>query len=232
METDDFAAPDQGLDRVKLFEGLQADQLRAIEAQCRWLTLEPTQRALGGEDRTEDIYFIVSGRVRVLNHLADGSECLLAELGVGDCFGELSAVDSQAHSAEVVGHETCLVAALPTATFRGLLVEFPEVALRLIDQLSAMVRAMNARVATMANLSPRQRVYAELLRLAAPSPNGDGSWVIDRVPTHDELACAASAAKQDVAMAIGALARDGLLERRHRSLVLRDQPRLRVLANM
>lgn len=231
MAIEAIAEADRTLDRVRLLDGLPPAALRTVEARCRWLTLAPDQRALDGDGEVDEIYFVVSGKVRVINHLGDGTEVQLAELAAGECFGELSAIDSKARSAEVIGSQACTLAALPAQDFRQVLLEWPEVALRLIDQLAGVVRAMNTRVTAIASQSPRQRVFAELLRLAQPGPAGDGIWVIDRAPSHDELASASSTEKQDVAMAIGILARDGILERRHRSLVVRDQARLCLMAN-
>ena len=52
------------------------------------------------------------------------------------------------------------------------------------------------------------------------------------MPNHDELAKRSGTEKTDVAMAIGSLARDGIIERKHKTMVIRDHPKLRMLAKM
>ena len=195
MNTETTEIGARSLAVVKHFAGLPADSLAAVEAQCQWVSIAPNESVMAIADDSTEVYCVVLGKVRVVSARDDGSEVLVAELGVGDTFGELSAFNSARRSARVV-------------------------------------RAMNEKVTEFATRSPRQRVYGALIRLAVPSPIGDGSWVIESPPSHDALACQVGTDKQDVAMAIGTLAREGILERKDKRFVVRDHPRLRMMATM
>ena len=217
---------------VKLLADMPVEAIRNIEAKCRWLELGPDEPILERDDGSLDVYFIIRGTVRVMNHLGDDREVALADLGPGDQFGELSAVDSLARSARVVGNDYCLIAALKRDDFLGVLFDFPKVGLRLLDHFAAIIRAMNQRVSALSVLTPHQRIYVELLRLAEPNSAGDSSWIINTVPNHEEIASWSGTEKQQVALAIGGLVRDGIMERRHRNFVIKDHAKLRVLASM
>ena len=80
--------------------------------------------------------------------------------------------------------------------------------------------------------NPRQRVYIELLRLAVPNPRGDGSWIIEPLPHHNDIAAWAGTEQQEVAEAIGKLAREKILERKNRSIIIRDRARIESLSGM
>lgn len=220
------------LDSIELLAGIPPDSMRELEAKCRWLEYGPDHTVLEREDASHDVFFIARGSVRVINYLGNDREVALADLHEGDHFGELSAVDSRERSARVVGNEYCVIAALSRSDFLDMLRRFPEVALRLLDHFASIIRAMNQRVSSLTALTPRQRIYTELLRMAEPNPAGDGSWMIDVVPHHNELASWAGTEKQEVATAIGALVRDGVIERRNRSYFIKDHPRLKVLSSM
>ena len=215
------------LDNISLLEGLPASALREIEPKCRWL-------AFGAHETVfdQEVYFIVRGTVRVMNYLGDDREVTLADLQEGDHFGELSAIDSQERSARVVGSDNCVIAALPREHFLAMLLEHPRVALRLLDHFANIIRNMNKRVSSLSSMSPHQRIYAELLRMAEPNPRGDGSWVIRTVPQHNEIASWSGTEKPEVAMAIGSLVRDGVLQRKHKMFVIKDHARLKRLVNM
>ena len=232
MNTETTEIGAQSLAEVKLFAGLPAASLAAVEAQCQWVSIAPNESVMAIADDSTDVYCVVFGKVRVVSARDDGSEVLLAELGVGDTFGELSAFNSARRSARVIGDEPCGLGVLSADAFRGVLAKEPRVALRLIEQLARVVRAMNEKVTEFATRSPRQRVYGALVKLAVPSPVGDGSWVIESPPNHDALASQAGTDKQDVAIAIGTLAREGILERKHKRFLVRDHPRLRMMATM
>ncbi len=220
------------LDNISLLEGLPASALREIEPKCRWLAFGAHETVFDRDDNTQEVYFIVRGTVRVMNYLGDDREVALADLQEGDHFGELSAVDSQERSARVVGSDNCVIAALPREHFLAILLEHPRVALRLLDHFANIIRNMNKRVSSLSSMSPHQRIYAELLRMAEPNPLGDGSWVIRTVPLHNEIASWSGTEKTEVAMAIGNLVRDGVLQRKHKTFVVKDHAKLKLLVNM
>ena len=231
----DVAASERGhhtLQYVKLFERLDADAIREIEGMCKWYEFGPNQVVLERDDPSQDVFFIAHGTVRVMNYLGHEREVALADLHTGDHFGELSAVDSKERSARVVGSEYCVIASLRRDDFLTVLAKYPGAALRLLEYFAGIIRAMNARVSSLSTLSPRQRIYVELLRICEPNPQGDGSWIIQTVPAHKELAAWAGTDQGEVAGAIGALVREGVMERRNRSYLIKDQPRLRLLATM
>ena len=227
-----FSSDDRTLKGVKLLAELPEDAMRQIEQKCRWIELSPDEVVLEREDGSVDVFFIIKGTVRVMNYLGDEREVALADLGPGDQFGELSAVDSLARSARVVGNEHCLVAALEHEDFLSVMFAHPQVAVRLLDHFAKIIRSMNQRVSALSTLTSHQRIYMELLRLAEPNSSGDGSWIITTVPNHNEIASWTGTEKQQVALAIGGLVRDGILERKHRTFLIKDHARLRMLASM
>ena len=164
--------------------------------------------------------------------LTRDQEIALADLQEGSNFGELSAVDCRGRSARVVGSDTCVVARMERDVFLEMLLRYPKVSLNLLDQLANIIRNLTERVSVLSTLSPHQRVYHELLRISEPDPRGDGTWVIDVVPAHNQIAGWAGTDKMKVANAIGGLVRNGIIKRHHRSFVIIDHPRLKFLAGL
>ncbi len=232
MQTDVATETKNSLSGIRLFAGMPAEALKAVEAQCRWVEAGPQQAVLARDDQSEQVFFVVAGTVRVTGFSSDGAETALGEVSAGGLFGDLSAVNCEERTAEMVGDSDGLVAIMPGDAFRSVLMDHPPIAVRHVEQLANALKCQQAGGGQSSGLSPRQRVFGELIQLAVPNPVGDGSWLIDKVPNHDEIAGRAGAEKTEVAMAIGTLARDGIVERKHRTLVIRDHPRLTMLANM
>lgn len=228
---------DRRLDNIKLLADLPAAALRRLEKKCTWHEFHPDEVVLQRADKTLEVYFIVQGTVRVTLYEEDDREVSLADLTAGAHFGEMAAVSGQERSAWVVGNQYCLISSLSRNDFLALLQEYPRMALKLLDDFASIIRALNQRVAALSLLNPRQRIYMELLRLAAPHPKGDGTWLIENLPQHNEIASWAGTDKQEIALAIGSLARDGIVERRAgsgslKTLLIRDHAKLRMLASM
>lgn len=117
-------------------------------------------------DETSEVYFIVSGLVRVIIYSAAGKEVAFRDLGSGQSFGELSAIDGGGRSANVVARADSQLAAMPAERFRHMLRDHPEAAGNIMQHLVGMVRKLSDRVVEFSVLAVRNRIHAEMLRLA------------------------------------------------------------------
>ncbi len=220
------------LRHIHLLGAVPPDMLESLERSCEWQHLSADQIVVDRNDDTSDVYFIVKGRVQILDFVRGGREIVLAEMTAGDTFGEMSAVDKKKRSASVLTTETTVVARLNDEKFRQILTTVPDMAMTLLERFVGMVRTLTTKVTALSSLSPHQRVYMELMRLSEPNPKGDGSWIINRLPGHGEIAEQVGADREAVAAAIGELARAKIVERKFKTLVIKDYSRLQMLSNM
>lgn len=230
----------RSLAHIKLLADVPTEMLAELEAKCLWREYHPNDIIFELDDVGTDMFFIVRGKLRIIifSQAAetdgtphDGS-VTLAEMVTGDTFGELAAIDGRPRSARAMALDNCLLATLPSEHFLDLMERCPKVAIALVRRFAHLVRSLNKRVHSLSTLTPTQRIYTELVRLAEPNPQGDGSWLIQNLPPHGDIASWAGADKETVAMAIGQLAREAIVERKHRSLHIRNHARLRLLAHM
>ena len=205
--------------------------IEEIEAKCQWSEHSAGDIIVEVQDKTTDVFFVVGGRLKVMDFRGESKEVALAELGPGDTFGELSAIDSNKRSARVAALEPTLLASMPGKEFRNTIILCPEIALILLKRFAGLIRSLTSRVTTLSTLTDRQRVYYELLRISEPDVAGDGAWIIHNLPPHAEIAAKVGADKEEVAAAIGNLARYGVVERQHKKLIINDRERLERLAD-
>lgn len=229
----------RSLAHFRLLADVPAPRLAEFEARCVWRTFKPNEMVLEHDDSGTDVYFVARGKVRITS-LGTGEgegfnrpeeNVVLAEIDSGEIFGELSAIDGQPRSARAVSTDYCLLAQCSRQDFLVLLLDCPKLALALLQRMASFVRTLNQRVHSLSTLTPAQRIYGELVRISEPNPTGDGTWVIQNLPPHGDIAGWAGVDREDVATAIGQLAREGLVERRHRSLLVRNYARLKLLAH-
>jgi len=225
-------AKDRKLDGIELLVEAPPDVVRRLEETCNWVSYVKDEIIVDRDDASTDVYFIAKGHVKVMDFLANDQEIALAELVAGSSFGEISAIDASRRSARVVALEHTVLAVLPSKEFRGLLLDCPGIAVMLLKRFAGLIRSLNNRVTSLSTLSPHQRVYYELLRMSEPNAQGDGTWMIHYLPKHEEIASWSGTSREDVAMAIGHLAREGIVGRKHKSLVIKDHGRLQMLLNL
>ena len=117
------AAEHTTLDGVEILEPLSDDKLRALERECRWRNYAAEEQIIDRDSDTSDVYFVIDGRVRVVNYSYSGREVSYDDIGSGNVFGELAAIDGAPRSANVVALAPTTVAALPHEQFRKLLAD-------------------------------------------------------------------------------------------------------------
>ena len=144
------------------------------------------------------------------------------DIAAGDMFGEFSAIDGVSRSSDVVALSNCLVATLSADDFWQILYEFPDVSAATLKRLTTQIRALTERVFEYSALTVKNRIHAELLRLALDHKTDENSAAIKPAPTHAELASRLSTHREAVTRELNALARAGLLERREGALHITD----------
>jgi CRP/FNR family transcriptional regulator, cyclic AMP receptor protein len=222
----------QSLREITLLREASPALIAEFEENAQWTNYASDTIVVDRSDSTTDVYFVVRGRVKVFDYLDGRPEILVAELGAGDSFGELAAIDLNRRSARVITAEPTVLASMTGEQFRDALIRYPEVAMVLLVKFASIIRGLVVRVTSLRSMTPNQRIYMELLRMAEPNPEGDGSWIIQSLPQHAELADRVGAERETVAQAIGDLARARVVMRKHRSLMIKDYARLQMLSTL
>lgn len=125
---------------VKLFAGMQEGDLKKIAQQMREVTHpRGAQIAVRGREGV-GFMLILDGEAEVTT--PDGRSRVL---GPGDHFGEMALLDQGGRSSTVVATTDLVVAAIPEWHFKPFLMDYPEVAYRMLQTLSQRVREAEAR---------------------------------------------------------------------------------------
>lgn len=221
---------ERSLASIKLLVNLPPDELVMVEQRCRWWRFAPGEQIIDRDSDNRDVFFVVGGQVRIVNFSTSGREIAYATIEPGSYFGELSAIDGQRRSANVVAVTDCDLASISPAIFLKLLVKHPSVAMSVLQRLAGIVRISDDRIMDLSTLRAVQRVYVELLRLTQPDAAVKNLWVIRPMLSHSEIASRASTTRETVARVLGQLAHAGIVERKHRALYIRDKDKLEKLA--
>jgi CRP-like cAMP-binding protein len=211
---------------IALFEHLDDPELTRIAGLCTTRTYPRHAQILGEHDKTSDVFFILSGSVRVNSMTESGREVIYSDLGVGDMFGEFAAIDHLPRSTAVLATTDCLLARMPADRFFTLLRENAAISAHLVELLVAKIRRMTERVFEVSALAVRERVRRELLRLAEGGTRFGNSVVIRPAPTHYEIAARIGSHREAVTREFNRLEEEQLLEVRRRQIRIVDIGRL------
>ena len=214
------------LSGVPLLADLPAGKLCELEEAGRWRRYEAKEQIFDRDSDGDEIFFVVDGKVQIVNYSPSGREVSLAEVEDGGYFGELSVLDGGTPSGIAIAVEETTVASFPAEAFRKLLLDQPDIAFVVLSHLVKTVRNADARIMDLSTLSAVNRVQNELLRMAAPDEDGSDCVVICPVPTHSEIASRAGTTRETVSRVLGNLARTNIVEREGDLLRVVDLQRL------
>ena len=227
----EVAKSDQSLGGIALLADLSEDALRVLEGQCEWQAVKAGEEVISRDSSSRDVIFVVQGDVRVLNYSLSGREVAYAKLDAGGFFGELAAIDGLPRSAQVITQSDAILARLAPDAFKQLIGTHPSVASGVMQKLAQIIRNCDDRIMDLAVLSAFQRVYIELLRIKKPDPVTQGKWMIYPMPTQADIASHASTTRETVARVLGQLSKGGIVERKGKTLYIRDLEKLETLAD-
>jgi len=211
---------------VFIFKQLARDQRADVAKDCHAFGYAAECEIVSHNDETTDVYFVVSGKVRATQYSFAGKKVSFRDIGAGDVFGELAAIDGQPRTANVVTLTDSLIGTMSAEAFKSMLMKYPEVAWVCLQQMAGLVRYMTNRVVEFSTLGVTNRIHAELLRLARDGLQQDGTAVISPVPTDDDIASRISTRREAVNRELRQLEKVGLIERAPRSRIIRDVQRL------
>ena len=217
----------QQLRIIALFEELPDADLARVATACTTGSYARHEQILGDHDATTDVFFVLSGTVRVNSYAESGREVIFSEVGAGDIFGEFAAVDGLPRSAAVVAQSDCVLARMPATKFLEILRHNGAVSVHLVELLVAKIRRMSERVFEVSALAVRERVRRELLRLAAKGTEFRHGIVIRPAPTHYEIAASIGSHREAVTREFNRLEEEQIIEVRRQQIRIVDIARLR-----
>jgi CRP-like cAMP-binding protein len=137
------------LRRVKILAALTDEQLARF-ARFMQISKAPQWSTLVTQGEHGDAMFLIlEGELRVRLLIA-GRETILATLGPGDFFGEISLFDHGPRSADIVADQDSFLLKITAAACQALANEAPEIAtaflLGVVKTLAARMRADNQRL--------------------------------------------------------------------------------------
>jgi CRP/FNR family cyclic AMP-dependent transcriptional regulator len=211
--------------RLPLLVGVADETLTKLASRAYWQVHAAGQIVVDAGDTTSDVFIVAEGAVRVVMRTAFGYEAILNDLGVGDFFGELAAIDNAPRSANVTALLQTRLCAIPGDAFIDMALSSRDVGRRLLRLLSTRLRGKDERLIEFGALSVRQRLIAELLRLSRD--RGGGERVITPPPPQHVLAARVGTRRETVSREMTEMSRSGSITVGRGAIVLHRPDTLR-----
>lgn len=211
------------LARVPVFSTLEHEDLERIAELAVPRDYEPGQIVFREGDSSDTCYIVRSGRARAVREHPDGRTITLATFGTGDIFGELAMFEDELRSATVEAVQRTSAVAVLGPDMRRLMVEHPQIAIRLLAALGRRLRETNDRLAKQSFQTVQSRVAVVLSELVAQAvQDGAASQEVLLTATQADLAKLAGSSRESASRFLAVLERAGVISQGRGRLVVHD----------
>ena len=211
------------LSMVDVLEPLTGEELEEFSRRVPDTHIEQGGIFYAPEHRSETLFMLKKGRVRIYKVTPEGWEFTLAMVEAGMMFGEMALTAQRMWEAYAEAMEPSDICILKNADLERIVRGNPEVGLKMIRVLSERLRLCESRLEDITLKNVPGRLASLVLQLAASegimTPEGP------RIPTHythRQLAMMIGSSRETVTRAFTKLQRAGAVELRHRHIFVKD----------
>lgn len=217
------------LAQIPLFAGLSEDQLDSIDKRMVSLSWAEGDRLYGAGEPAKHLYVVAVGQVKATQSARNGQDAITDILAPGDLFGALSVRTQPVYAETVEALTTTCALRMNTDVFREVLLEHPQVALRVLDDVTALLARARSAASRYAKATVAQRVATTLLSLAdkfgQQGASGDGTLI--QLPlSRADLARMTASTPESVSRVMSRLREDGVIDSGRRWTSILDRNKL------
>ena len=219
------------LSTVDILEPLSEEELAELARQSPDTHLEKGEIFYTPHDRSEMLFILKRGKVRIFRMAPDGREFTLAVVDAGTIFGEMALTAQRLEGAYAHAMEPSEVSTMLREDLERLILEKPEVGLQITHLLSERLRRYETRLEDITLKDVHSRLASIILLLI--ESEGRRTSTGYRIPTHythQRLGTMIGANREAVTRAFGILQDEDVVELRRRLVYVKDIDHLRQVA--
>lgn len=213
--------------RAPLFSGLEAEAAAALQRQMHPSRLERGDILFHEGDDGDSLFVIAEGKVKLGRTSKDARENLVAILGPGEMFGELSLFDPGPRTMTATAVAETQLLALSNDALTAALAGQPDLGKALLAALAKRLRRTNQHLADLVFTDVPGRVAKALLELSSRfGRQVDEGVLVAHDLTQEELAQLVGASRETVNKALADFVSRGWVRLEARAVLILDSERL------
>jgi CRP/FNR family transcriptional regulator len=214
---------------VDIFEPLSKEEIERLSGQLSDVHLDSNEIFYTPQDRSERLFVLWKGRVRIYRTTDGGREFTLATVEAGTIFGEMALTAQQLQGAYAQAMEASELSIMGRADLERLILGKPEVGLQITHLLSERLRRYETRLEdiTLKTVTARLASLLVLLLESEGVVTGDHSLKIPTHHTHQHLGTMVGTNREAITRAFGQLQDEGIVQLRRRLIYIPDAEALR-----
>ena len=154
------------LSTIQIFRDLSPNELQEMDRQTKMAGCRPGKIFYMPEETGEVLFLLKKGHVQLYRMSPSGKKIVVATLGAGAIFGEMSLIGQGMHNTFAQAVNECTLCVMSRSDVDRLIHQKPEVAFRLVQALGERVSHLETRLEDIAFKSIPARLAQLLISMA------------------------------------------------------------------
>jgi CRP/FNR family cyclic AMP-dependent transcriptional regulator len=213
------------LSDIELFQDLSPKEMAELD-RVTTITNVPKGRVFYQPEEMGEVLFIIKkGQVQLYRISPEGKKLVISTLGPGTLFGEMALLGQQMHNTFAEAVEDCQICVMSRTDLERLILNKPQVALRVLEVTGKRLREAETRLEDLAFKGIPARLASLLLRLSEER----GTRTIVGL-THQNLAETVGTYRETATLVLNDLKAQGLIDIGRKRITILDPERLQAVA--
>ena len=214
------------LSSIEIFQDLSKSDIEEINRQFLMTGCAAGNIFYMPEETGEVLFLFKKGRVELYRLSPDGKKIVVASLGSGAIFGEMSLVGQGMYNTYAEATTECILCVMSRSDVERLMREKPQVAFRLVEALGKRLIQTERQLEDLAFKSIGARLASLLLKLADET----GSDKVDGF-THQQFSEMVGTYRETVTQTLNEFRVNDLVQIERKKVILIDRAGLESVAN-
>ncbi|MBI65018.1 MAG: Crp/Fnr family transcriptional regulator [Candidatus Marinimicrobia bacterium] len=211
------------LSNVSIFSELSNNELEKIQKFFKVTDYPKGSMVILEEEFGDTVFIIKKGTVKITRVNDEGKEVILSLMGEYEVFGEMSVLDGEARSANVLAQEDCELLSIRSEDFLGLLKENFKISYELLAQLAKRLRKSDMRIEALSLSDAEHRIGVSILSLAEEmGVIRKGKVTIENLPFQQDIANMSGTSRETVSRILRLFEDRNILNKNGHKLVIPD----------
>lgn len=209
------------LSELAVFQDLSPREMQELNRIITMSTVPRGRVFYRPEEPGEVLFILKEGRVQLYRISPEGKKLVITTLGPHTLFGEMALLGTKMHNTFAEALDDCLICVMSRTDLERLILNKPQVALRILEVTGKRLREAEERLENMAFKGIPARLASLLLRLA----DEQGSLEISGL-THQDLAESVGTYRETATQVLNDLKSQGLIDIGRKRITILDPDRL------
>lgn len=218
------------LRRIPMFASLEGPWLLQLARRMRKVSYPAKSEIVRQGDPGGDLYLVKQGHLKVMSQSREGRDVVLAVMGPGEVFGEVTLLDGAPRSATVTALEPVDLLLLERRDCLDFLRANPEISVRIIQVLAQRVRHLSQRSEDVALLDVSCRLARAVLQLRQRFSSSEEPGLLTVKLSQQELGDLIGATRESVNKRLRSWEQAGVIRQVGGYLHLVDEQALQTMA--